>query len=79
MLVPPRNTSRTCPACGLVSAENRQTQAQFCCVECGFEENADVVGAINVLRAGHVRFACEVSDAVMSPAAGTHRSESEAA
>lgn len=56
--VPPRNTSRTCPACGHVSADNRQTQARFECVECGYENNADVVGAINVLRAGHARLAC---------------------
>ena len=77
--VPPWNTSRTCPCCGHVSADNRQTQARFLCVECAFEENADVVGAINVLRAGHARLACEVSGAVMSPAAGTHRSDSVAA
>jgi len=77
--VPPQNTSRTCPRCGHVSADNRKTQAQFLCVECGFEENADVVGAINVLRAGHARFACEVSGAVMPPAAGTLRSDSGAA
>jgi len=77
--VPPQNTSRTCPCCGHVSADNRKTQAQFLCVECGFGENADLVGAINVLRAGHARFACEVSDAVRSPAAGTHRSDSVAA
>ena len=77
--VPPQNTSRTCPCCGHVAADNRQTQAQFLCVECGFEEHADVVGALNVLRAGHARFACEVSDAVGSPAAGTHRSDSGAA
>src|SRR5699024_12687010 len=76
---PPQNTSRPCPCCGHVSADNRQTQARFACVECGFEENADVVGAINVLRAGHARFACEVSDVVGSPAAGTHRSDSGAA
>ncbi|HDZ59861.1 MAG TPA: hypothetical protein ENH44_03635 [Actinobacteria bacterium] len=31
---------------------------------------------VSVLRAGHVRFACEVSGAVMPPAAGTHRSDS---
>jgi len=74
--VPPQNTSRTCPCCGHVSADNRQTQAAFRCVECGFEENADVVGAINILRAGHARCACEVSGAVMPPAAGTHRSDS---
>ena len=74
--VPPQYTSRTCPCCGHVSADNRKTQAQFACVECGFEEHADVVGAINVLRAGHARFACEVSGAAMPPAAGTHRSDS---
>lgn len=74
--VPPQNTSRTCPSCGHLAKENRQTQARFLCVICGFADNADVVGAINVLRAGHARFACEVSGAVMPPAAGTHRSDS---
>jgi putative transposase len=69
--------------------DNRQTQARFECVVCGFEENADVVGAINVLRHGEAllssegqddaRIACEVSGAVMPPAAGTHRSDSLAA
>ena len=76
IVVPPKNTSRTCPCCGHVAKDNRTTQAQFACVECGFEENADVVGAINVLRAGHARLACEVSGATMPPATGTHRSES---
>ena len=73
--VPPRNTSRTCPCCGHVSAGNRRTQARFACVECGYEDNADLVGAINVLRAGHARLACEVNGAVMPSAAGTHRSK----
>ncbi|BAX58769.1 RNA-guided endonuclease InsQ/TnpB family protein [Burkholderia stabilis] len=58
VVVPARNTSRTCPACGHVSAENRSTQERFRCVGCTFEENADLVGAINVLRAGHARLAC---------------------
>ena len=58
----PQNTSRTCPSCGHIAKENRQTQAEFKCVSCGFEANADVVGAINVLRAGHARLACEVND-----------------
>ena len=58
LAVPPKNTSRTCPCCGHVSAENRQTQAKFACVECGFEENADLVGAINILAAGHAVLAC---------------------
>jgi putative transposase len=56
--VPPGNTSRTCPACWHVSADNRRTQARFACVVCGFEENADRVGAINVLAAGHAVIAC---------------------
>ncbi|KWO54655.1 cytosine methyltransferase [Burkholderia ubonensis] len=56
--VPPQHTSRTCPACDHVSAENRQTQARFACVACGFEENADVVGAINILARGHRVAAC---------------------
>ncbi len=58
LAVPPRNTSRTCPCCGHVSAENRQTQAKFACVDCGYENNADLVGAINVLAAGHAVLAC---------------------
>jgi len=56
--VSPHNTSRTCPRCDHVSANNRQTQAKFACVECGFEENADVVGAINILARGHRVAAC---------------------
>jgi putative transposase len=64
LAVPPQNTSRTCPHCGHVSGDNRKTQAEFACVECGFQENADLVGAINVLRAGHARLACEVNGEV---------------
>lgn len=58
LAVPPRNTSRTCPACGYVSAENRQTQARFACVECGYENNADLAGAINISERGHRLLAC---------------------
>ena len=50
--VPPQNTSRTCPCCGHIAKENRQTQADFECVDCGYTENADVVGAINILNRG---------------------------
>lgn len=56
--VPPRNTSITCPGCGHIARENRLSQAQFECAACGLRENADLVGAINVLRAGHARIAC---------------------
>ena len=58
LAVPPQNTSRTCPCCGHVSKENRLTQAKFLCVDCGYENNADVVGAINVLARGHRVLAC---------------------
>jgi putative transposase len=63
ILVPPQNTSRRCPQCDHVSAHNRRTQERFACIACGFEANADLVGAINILRAGHARCACEVSEA----------------
>lgn len=56
--VPPQYTSQTCPCCGHVSKDNRQTQAKFECVDCGFEENADLVGAINILARGHRVLAC---------------------
>ena len=56
--VPPHHTSLTCPGCGLVSADNRRTQAQFVCVACGFADHADLVGAINILAAGHAVLAC---------------------
>jgi putative transposase len=49
--VNPRNTSRTCPACGHCAKANRKSQASFCCVECGLSMNADFVGAINISRA----------------------------
>jgi len=49
--VNPRNTSRTCPACGHCAKANRKSQASFCCVECGLSMNADFAGAINISRA----------------------------
>ena len=57
--VPPHNTSRCCPACEHTTKDNRQTQAQFECVQCGFTENADVVGAINVLKRGQALLAAQ--------------------
>ena len=60
--VPPAYTSRTCPNCGYESAGNRPKRGIFRCLSCGFEADADRVGAINVLRrAGHARIACVFS------------------
>lgn len=50
--VAPQNTSRTCPCCSHVAKENRQTQVKFECVQCSYTENADIVGAINILLRG---------------------------
>ena len=75
LAIDPSNTSRTCPACKHVSAENRTTQAKFECVECGFAENADLTAAMNILRAGHARLACQVNGAIIPSATGTHRSD----
>ena len=82
--VPAHHTSQTCPGCGHVSPDNRRTQAKFACVACGYENNADVVGAINVLRRGEAmirsegrddaRLACVVNGVVMPSTAGTLRS-----
>ena len=56
--VPPHNTSRTCPCCGHVAQENRRTQAEFVCVQCGHHNHADVVGAMNILERGLRLLAC---------------------
>ncbi len=48
--VPAQYTSQTCPCCSHVSRENRKTQAHFECVECGYVNNADIVGALNILE-----------------------------
>lgn len=57
VVVPPVHTSRTCPVvdggCGHVAPENRPTQAEFRCVRCGYTNHADLVGALNILAAGH--------------------------
>ncbi len=58
LAVPPHNTSRTCPCCGHVSKDNRKAQAKFDCVECGYDNHADLVGAINILERGHRLLAC---------------------
>jgi len=49
-LVDPRNTSRTCPACGHVDKTNRTSQSKFSCVVCGFAGLADHIAAVNIGR-----------------------------
>lgn len=46
--IDPRNTSRTCPECGVIDKANRRTQAVFSCQHCGHTEPADFVAARNI-------------------------------
>lgn len=45
-------TSLRCSACGCISKDSRDSQAEFCCVSCGFTCNADINASINI-AAGH--------------------------
>jgi putative transposase len=65
--VAPQNTSRKCPACGYIAAENRKSQAKFVCGGCGFSAHADFVSALNIREAGLASLACSLSSGEVSP------------
>jgi putative transposase len=52
LLVNPKNTSRRCSLCSFTHESNRQTQAEFSCQRCGYNENADKNAANNIRRLG---------------------------
>jgi putative transposase len=52
--VDPRNTSRTCVACGHCASENRPHRDSFLCVVCGYAAPADFVAALNLRERGRV-------------------------
>ncbi len=58
LAVSPHYTSQRCSCCGHIAKENRQSQAKFACVRCGYETNADLNAARNILAAGHAVLAC---------------------
>ncbi|MDO1710049.1 transposase, partial [Proteus mirabilis] len=58
LAIPPTYTSQKCACCGHTAKENRQSQSQFECLECGYTANADINGARNILAAGHAVLAC---------------------
>ena len=62
VVVDPRHTSQTCPACGHVDRANRPTQAAFKCVSCGCAGLADHCAARVIAARARV--------AVMQPNAG---------
>ena len=47
VVVPARNTSRTCPRCDHVAKQNRHGRS-FRCVKCGFAANADRNASVNI-------------------------------
>ena len=50
--VEPDFTSQVCPVCSNLNAENRHSKG-FCCTSCGYQDDADHVGAVNIRnRAG---------------------------
>jgi IS605 OrfB family transposase len=48
IVVDPRNTSRTCAACGSCDKQNRTSQSSFVCRSCGHVAVADVNAARNI-------------------------------
>ena len=62
ILVSPKNTSRKCPKCSYISAENRKSQAIFCCQRCleasdnafGIGESAKRIGCNYTANADYV-------------------------
>ncbi|HEX8201398.1 MAG TPA: RNA-guided endonuclease TnpB family protein [Isosphaeraceae bacterium] len=53
--VDPRNTSRTCAACGHRAKSNRMSRGEFSCKACGDEANADVNAARNIRALGSTK------------------------
>ena len=46
----PAYTSQKCSKCGCIHKENRLSQEQFICIECGNKMNADYNASINIAR-----------------------------
>ena len=47
--VDPKYTSQICSQCGFKHPDNRKTQADFACLSCGYQDNADHNAAVNIL------------------------------
>ncbi len=50
--IEPAHTSQRCSKCGCISPLNRQKQADFACVECGYQTHADYNAARNISTPG---------------------------
>ena len=68
VFVDPRNTSRTCPACGTIDQANRPKQSTFSCVSCGLVGAADHIAALNIsTRAGINQPLCPGTASAVAP------------
>ena len=47
--VEPDFTSQVCPICSNLTSENRH-EKKFCCTACGYQDDADHVGAVNIKK-----------------------------
>lgn len=63
ILVNPAYTSQQCSRCGHTSSQNRESQADFHCLNCGLTLNADHNAAINILHRGQQQQTTGVDDA----------------
>jgi putative transposase len=59
--VNPRYTSQKCPVCSNIDIQNRPSQSEFHCTKCNYTNNADHVGALNILAAGLAVIACQAN------------------
>ena len=55
-------TSRTCPICGYRKKGNRKHRGLFVCKKCGYTQNADIVGAMNIKKNDNPNFSFENRD-----------------
>jgi putative transposase len=49
-IVESKKTSRQCPKCQHIDQRNRKSRNEFECLQCGFKEMADYVGALNIKK-----------------------------
>lgn len=47
-IIDPRYSSQRCSCCGHIHEDNRKTQSEFVCQECGFHDNADFNASKNI-------------------------------
>jgi IS605 OrfB family transposase len=69
-LTNPRNTSRTCPACGYIAKGNRNGES-FRCLNCGFAGAADHIAAVNIGRAAVNQPNVSIGEHFLLPPSGT--------